>query len=279
MKKIFVLTVVLLVLGVLTSPVGAMIGGTEDTGDEVMYPNVGAIVFRWPANDDIFVRACTATLIRPRALVTAAHCVTPLIDGGVVPDKVWITFEPEALFGDPESNPDEYLEIEDILVHPGSHMSQEYHDIALVILKYPVDDIEVEPLPTEGYLGDELDNKKVGDLRKLQFVVVGYGATAWDEYPDIHLDAVRRYGTTTYHNLLALNILTEKSDANDVVICKGDSGGPVFYVDSDGNEILVGIHSRSTRPDKSCDDIGLSIKYRLDTESALDWIYANLPED
>ena len=109
--------------------------------------------------------------------------------------------------------------------------------------------------------------------------MVGYGATAWDEYPDIHLDAVRRYGTTTYHNLLPLNIRTIRSDDLDVVTCDGDSGGPVFYVDTNKDEILVGIHSGSSRPDKSCDDIGLSVKYRLDQESALDWIYANLPDD
>ena len=71
--------------------------------------------------------------------------------------------------------------------------------------------------------------------------------------------------------------MVNNSGDGDATACFGDSGGPVFYVDQQENEVLVGLHSISTG-ERACEDgIITTLKYRLDTASAQDFINANLP--
>jgi secreted trypsin-like serine protease len=49
--------------------------------------------------------------------------------------------------------------------------------------------------------------------------------------------------------------------------CFGDSGGPSFWVDDDGNEIVVAVTSTG---DAQCVATGLN--YRVDTPETLGWI-------
>jgi secreted trypsin-like serine protease len=56
--------------------------------------------------------------------------------------------------------------------------------------------------------------------------------------------------------------------------CHGDSGGPIFWVDSDGNEIVVAVTSWG---DPDC--IATGFNYRVDTPDILEWILAQFPDD
>jgi hypothetical protein len=49
--------------------------------------------------------------------------------------------------------------------------------------------------------------------------------------------------------------------------CFGDSGGPAFWVDPDGNEILVGITSTG---DAQC--VATGFDYRVDIPDTLDFV-------
>lgn len=280
MKKISTVLILMLMLAFFASDAGAMIGGELD----MEHTNVGAIVFEWPAYGDILARACTATLIHPHALVTAAHCTEYLIDGGVVPEKVWITFEENALIGTPRDDPDnKFLEIYRIINHPDYSKGRGDNDIALIILVEPVLDRDLVDLPAEGYMDNLLQALPPGKAeRDLDLIFVGYGASAYKELPDIHLDAVRRIGTVSFVNLLPLEILTNNSNPEDAVVCDGDSGGPVFHVVDQENEILVGLQARSGSSLISCDGLGPEYKTRLDTSEVQNWIDetidGNLPE-
>lgn len=274
MKKIAVLIGLVIVLAVAVSPASAIIGGEED----YEHTNVGAIMMVWPQFGDITGRLCTATLIDPRVLVTAAHCYTYIENQGIGYDQVWVTFDQ-----DPFAVGAIYLDVEAFIRHPDFKVGQDYHDIALVILKEPVPrrmKIEPETLPYMGYMDDVHTNLKGNDRREMKMIIVGYGATGLWPLPDLHLDAIRRVGAVTYQNLLPLEILTSNSGQDDATICYGDSGGPIFLVDQQGNELLVGIDSRSSGP-TTCDDddLGLTFKYRLDTISAQNFIIDNLPDN
>ena len=273
MKKLSILILLATLLAIAVTPVGAMIGGELD----YEHTNVGAIVIEWPAYDDILARVCTATLIHPKVLVTAAHCTEPLYDLTSVPDKVWITFEPDALFGTPDVNPDEYLEVAELISHPQYGTGKEY-DIALVILVEPVGDRDPVALPESGYMDGVLQNLPGGKGKSdLELIFVGYGATDDWGIPGRYLDAERRVGTLSFVNLMPLEILTNNKP-DDPVVCTGDSGGPVFHVPPIGNEVLVGLHARSGSPNVQCDGLGLEVKTRLEAASIQTWINDNLPE-
>jgi hypothetical protein len=196
---------------------------------------------------------------------------------------VWVTFEQEALAGNPVTDPDKYLKIQAIENHPDFRAGKEYHDIALIILAEPVAGIVHEELPPLGYMDEIVQQLPPGKgKQELDLVFIGYGATGNWKLPDLHLDADRRIGSTTYKGLLPLEILTTNSGQDDALICDGDSGGPIFHRVILGNEVvesLVGLHSRSGNSSISCDDgQGIVFKYRLDTAPALGFINDTIRE-
>jgi secreted trypsin-like serine protease len=259
MKKISVLLILMVVFALFASPAGAMIGGELDTE----HTNVGAIVMYWP-QFDITGRLCSATLIHERALVTAAHCYPPFVDQGISYDEIWITFDQDAL-----AEGATYYNVEAFIPHPDfEFLRADTHDIALVVLREPVPDgILLAQLPEPGYF-DEVVSKKKG-RQDMELRVVGYGTDQYRTPPDLQLDAIRRSGTVMFKALRSFEIA---SDPNNAILCWGDSGGPLFHVDNESNEIQIGIWSRGGG--HKC--VSGGFHYRLDTASALDWIGAEL---
>ena len=268
MNKFSYLIVLLLVLAFTVSPASAIIGGEADTE----HTNVGAIIMVWPNFDGVTGRLCSATLIHERALLTAAHCHTFIDNQGIGYDQVWVTFDP-----DPFAENAQYLEVEDFIVHPDFGTGQGAHDIALVILAKPVVGIEPEPLPAMGYMNDALKVSKGKARRGLDLIVVGYGGSQILDVPEILLDATRSTGTVSFEQLLLFEIKSsQNSDLGDAHTNYGDSGGPLFHVDRQGNEVLVGLLARTGG---SVWDGPAMFHFRVDTAVARDFIEANLPQD
>lgn len=255
MKKITTIILLILLFSLVVSPAGAMIGGEPDTE----HTNVGAIVMYWP-QFGITGRLCSATLIHPRVMVTAAHCYTYVVNQEIETDQIWVTFDPDAV-----AEGATYLEVEAFIPHPDFNFQYaDTHDIALVILKEEAPEgIQLEPLPEEGYL-DQVIGRKKGQ-QNFDLVVVGYGSNTFLLPPENQMDSIRRTGTVNFQALGSFEI---RHNPESATLCLGDSGGPIFYLDHKGNEVQVGLYSRGGND--QC--VSGGFHYRLDTESAQDFI-------
>jgi secreted trypsin-like serine protease len=251
---------VLLILGFLLAltvlPAAAITWGEPDTDNH--YANVGAMVVDWP--DYGPYQWCSGTLIHPRVFLTAGHCTDPLAEYGI--ERVWVSFEPYAL--------DNLLEVEAVLTHPQyAWESNNFHDVGLLILAEPVDYIEPARLPEVGYLDDL---KAFGVLRQktegAKFTMVGYGGTLEWPPPDITYDDYRQVSISEYVALVPYQLhLNQHIYRENGGTCFGDSGGPAFYTESDGTEVIVGITSWG---DAQCVVTGFN--YRVDIPDTLDFI-------
>jgi hypothetical protein len=249
-KNLLALAVsVLLVLG-LQGPALASTGGTPDG---VKHPNVGLILFYAP--DGRF--RCTATLVSPTVLLTAAHCT----DGDL--GKVLVTFDSEIWDSatPPEKSPfpaaadptkgytQAELEAAGFLsgtahTHPKySDFTdmKNWNDVGVVVLDEPVTDINAAPIAGERTLNEI----RYSDLSKTLFTAVGYGTevrkpTTGPQKPTpFSYPLIRRYVDMPGQKLTD-QILQTNGNPNDNKgtggTCFGDSGGPVFL---DGEIVAV----------------------------------------
>ena len=138
--------------------VGAMVVDYTDIG----YPDVGL----W--------QMCSGTLIHERIFLTASHCTVDLTADELA--NLYVNFDPDAM------NPAGLKKVVTAVTHPEyGWSSPDPHDIAILILEKPVEDIEPAQLPPANFLNDLKDarllrNKSEGAL----FALVGYGGTlAW----------------------------------------------------------------------------------------------------
>jgi hypothetical protein len=263
-----------LVVGVLAAvllfvagPAGAVIGGTDDTGN--VYENVG--VLQLHVGSDWF-DFCSGTLIRTDVVLTAAHCTDFLVEegpDGFGPDDLRISFDPE---GDAP-----YSTVDRIVVHPDwftrppgrgnskhIYLAPPAEDIALVFLDDDAAGVTPAPVADADY-GSGLD------LTRETFTVVGYGVDAFitgsaiSNHPLFLVDGIRSYRD--------VSVITKHDAFPDRFVkitqstCFGDSGGPLFH---NGTVVAINTWTFSFR----CS--GPNLSYRVDSEAAATFLEANL---
>ncbi|HTN85154.1 MAG TPA: trypsin-like serine protease, partial [Sorangium sp.] len=170
---------------------------------------------------------CTGVLIRPRVVLTAAHCLA-----GHRPDTALVGLS--AAEG-------VHVGIARAWSSPDYRAGAAEHDIGLLLLREPLD---VAPVPLRAQpLMDEDDGRSVR--------FVGFGR----EDPEERGDARRMQGTAVLGELGALTFSLTPSPSS---ACSGDSGGPVFGAGGGGaggggagggGEVLLGLISRG---DEAC---------------------------
>jgi hypothetical protein len=230
----------------LTAPATAITGGAPD-GDG--HPNVGLIAFY----EDGGRYRCTATLVNPTTLITAAHCVAT--DGLTV-----VTFTSEQALTPPSglplaADPDAGYTQADIegldgfyagtaIAHPDySNFTDldNWNDVAVVKFDSPITGITPATISPRNYL----DRFSQPVLNKTLFELVGYGTEV--RKPDSgkqkptpqSYPLIRRVAYSPGQKLTP-QIVQMNGNINDTRgtggTCFGDSGGPSFV---DGKLVTV----------------------------------------
>ncbi|MDN4610849.1 S1 family peptidase [Arthrobacter burdickii] len=229
------------------APASAITGGEPDGED---HPNVGLILF-YDSDGGRF--RCSATLIAPTVLLTAAHCTDGTAGSTLVtfdsvvaeapPTPFPVAADPSVGYTDEEIEAAGYLS-GTAYTHPDySNFTDlaNWNDVGVIILDEPVTTIEPATVAPVGYL----DQFKSPKLNSTIFEVVGYGtevrkpATGPQKPEPMSFPLIRRY-TTSPGQKLTPQILQLQGNPNDTRggggTCFGDSGGPVFL---NGNLVAV----------------------------------------
>lgn len=258
-------------LAMLLATVGIAQAITGGQLDGNAHPNVAMIVFYQP--DGRF--RCSATLVSPTVLVTAAHCT----EG--VRGKVIATFEPVAPTS-PRAVDDSGDSMSDIgysapvagwltgtpHAHPlwdGELQLNDLHDVGVVVLDAPYTGATPAQLPPLNYLAGLANGN--GGFNKQTFTVVGYGVffekpTEGPQKPTAVADRTRRFADAVGQNISSqvLKLAENQKDSRaDGGSCFGDSGGPAFH-----EGLLVGVTSFGAS--QFCRSAGGY--YRLDIDDA-----------
>ncbi|SCF05679.1 Trypsin [Micromonospora viridifaciens] len=221
-----------------TSPAAAITGGEPDGN---RHPNVGLIMFY----DETGRYRCSATLVSPTMLLTAAHCTQGTVG------KTLVTFDSVIAEAPPSpfpvaANPSAGYTAQELAaagyLSGTAHTHPQYsdftdmdnwNDVGVVVLDKPVTGIAPATVAPRNYL-DQFAQPK---LNKTIFDVVGYGTEvrkpeSGPQKPQpMSYPLLRRY-TTSPGQKLTPQILQMNGNPNDVRggggTCFGDSGGPSF---------------------------------------------------
>lgn len=272
-RLIALLTTILMAVGLSAAPAQASTGGTPD-GDT--HPNVGLILFY----DATGRYRCSATLVSPTVLITAAHCTSGTLGSTLVTFDSVIAEQPPSPFpvaADPTEGytPEElaaagYLS-GTAVTHPEYSDFTDldnWYDVGVIVLDEPVTDIAPATIADLG----TLDAIRTSQLRKTLFTAVGYGtevrqADSGPQKPTPQsYPLIRRYvdmpGQKVTPQILQTNG-NEKDPFGTGGTCFGDSGGPVFL---DG--VIVAVTSYGYT--QNCRYLGGY--QRVDIEGVQEWL-------
>ncbi|MHA7178673.1 S1 family peptidase [Arthrobacter sp. MDB2-24] len=221
------------------APASAITGGEPDGED---HPNVGLILF-YDESGGRF--RCSATLIEPTVLLTAAHCTDGTVGSTLVtfdsvvaeapPSPFPTAKDPSVGFTDAEIAAAGYLS-GTASTHPAYSDFTDvanWNDVGVIVLDEPVTGIEPATVAPLNYL----DQFKSPKLNSTIFEVVGYGTEvrkpeAGPQKPQPMSYPLIRRNTTSPGQKLTPQILQLQGNPNDTRggggTCFGDSGGPVF---------------------------------------------------
>jgi hypothetical protein len=219
-----------------------IVGGEPAAAGE--YPSTVALIETH--SHEVF---CSGTLVSPKVVVTAAHCLdwTPRQSLRVVygystpalaPTTAWLSVSKAVA----HPNYDPYVRVD-------SDGLGATNDIAVVVLQAPIANAQVAPILPPGWVDLELPDWTPTAHRDVH--IAGYGiSNVWTEHSGVLYKAVTPHIRHTLTEMLA-----GKPGLPDT--CNGDSGGPAYLLRGCGLW-LVGVTSRAwIRSDSDCGDGGI----------------------
>jgi hypothetical protein len=228
-------------LGLGVAPANATTGGTPD-GD--LHPNVGLILYY--AEDGRY--RCSATLVSPTVVVTAAHCTDGVLGSTLVtfeseiaeqaPSGFPVAADPTVGYTPAELAAAGYIS-GTAHTHPdysGFTDLANWNDVGVIVLDSPVASFSADGYDPIAPVGT-LSAIKKADISKTIFTAVGYGTEVRkpDNGPQkpqpMTYPLLRRYVDMPGQKLTE-QILQTNGNPNDSHgtggTCFGDSGGPVY---------------------------------------------------
>jgi MYXO-CTERM domain-containing protein len=183
----------------------------------------------WPSA--LFIGGCTGSLVHPRMVVLAAHCVA---------------FSPpmEVRFGENFNSPARTVEVEGCVAHPqwGQSMPGDgQHDIAICELAEAVEDVPIVPI----LMGCEAEMLQPGAAATL----VGYGQA------DDDLGPGPKREVATEIQMVGTDVIWVGDDVH--AGCFGDSGGPAYLMLPDGSWRVFGATSGASMMNPECPQTGV----------------------
>jgi hypothetical protein len=234
----------LALLAVLLAPTsaGAITGGTYDAANR--YSNVGIIVFY--TEEGRF--RCSATLVAPKVLLTAAHCTEGTLGKTIVSFDKFIDDAPPSNLPRAKDDPGTGISATGYTSAPSgwyagtAYTHPEYsgftdlrnwNDVGVVVLDTAPTGITPAPLAPLNYLEQFAQPR----LNKTSFTAVGYGtevrqAPSGPQKPTPMSYPIQRRYTDVIGQKLTPQILQVNGNEHDPRAgggtCFGDSGGPLF---------------------------------------------------
>lgn len=187
---------------------------------------------------------CTGTVISPRLILTAAHCIEDLDRGGIFPANRFTVVT--GLTNPYRSKPTERLDVVATHVFPGYNPGTSHGDAGLLVLATPT---AAPPIALAGAVDAPLYGEGV------PVAITGWGLTKFKpplstqalqatsglvQAPSLCKAKMRRY-EPAYSP--ASQMCTSSPPGLSTGACFGDSGGPAIATRADGSAVEVGVVS------------------------------------
>jgi V8-like Glu-specific endopeptidase len=253
-------------------PVPAVFNGTNISASE--YPSVGMIVDYTNFSTGSF-GLCSGTLISPRIVLTAAHCVDD-----AAPAQLRFTLNAAPTFGNP--NASFFVSVTDKIVHPAwQDVFGSFGDVALIELATP----QAVAFPELWNNQAPLALGAVGPSAS-QMTLVGYGnnATPDSGYGRKRKGTISFYAWTDLVNYYSAPREFMDYDAGPTgqQSCSGDSGGPAFYRYQNADHLISVVHGGPVGCDSSNSffvDVSLKRQWILAKQQQLIGIFGDINAD
>lgn len=227
-----------------------IVNGKEEAG----WLAVGALTRRMTGYG-YFGSFCSGTLIAPRWVLTAGHCLYGQPGDALYPENTMFYVGPDA-------NPTWYgslppegalYQADAFFIHPNYNSNYTSNDIALMHLAEPVEDI-----PPVQYSDVKVDSSFVGK----KALYVGFGVSNGIKNSG---GGIKRSGHMKIYNYDATVYISGYEEAG---VCFGDSGGPGL-LQFDGTWKVIGVNS-SVMSQSADPCTGAAIQTRVDAYA--DWV-------
>jgi trypsin len=232
------------------------------------HPFVGTILFERP--DGYY--SCTGTMMSPTVMLTAGHCTE---EGGAVNIRTWVKFSPDISIASGCSTRkclDKFLDTAaNGWIAGTAHPHPDYNDFAQFPATYDIGVITLSKpvsMQTYGELPSLHFLETIKSAGENKFTVVGYGqqgeikpfySNIWARYVGqvklVELKSTSNGGQSAKYT---------NNPGTGGGTCFGDSGGPIFYADTN---IVVSVVSWGITP---C--IGVDYNFRTDIETSQDFL-------